>query len=163
MPTMTEVRHPVGSRRIGYAGGALVNATLLYLVNGRPGWTAVPFLTSDMARVLTIINVSIVAGVTVNLVRIAYDPRWSVALGDVVATMIGAVALLRIWQVFPFQFDAGAVDWPLIVRVVLAFALVGSAFGIVAGLVSMVRAVGAEMGTAVRVPRADAEARHRKG
>jgi hypothetical protein len=147
MPTTTEVRHPVGSRRIGYAVGAFVNATLWYLVNSRPGWEALPFLGADTVHVLAMVNTSIIAGIVVNLARIAYDPRWFVVLGNVISTGIGAVALLRIWQVFPFSFAVGTVDWALIARVVLAFGFVGSAFGIVAGLVAMVRALSVEKDT----------------
>ena len=145
MPTTTQDRRvSAGSRRFGYAIAAAVSATLLYLVNGRPGWAALSFLTPDMARVLTLINLSIGIGVVINLARIAFDPRWFVALGDVVSTGIGVVALIRIWQVFPFRFGAGSIDWALVVRVVLIVAIVGSIIGIVAGLVSMLRAIGAD-------------------
>jgi hypothetical protein len=114
---------------------------MLYLVNGRPGWEAVSFLTADTAQVLPLVNVSIVAGIVLNLARIAYDAQWFVSLGDVVSTGIGAAALLRFWRIFPFQFGTSAVDWSLIVRVGLVFALVASAIGIVAGLVSTARAI----------------------
>jgi hypothetical protein len=148
MPTTTQVRRPIGARRLGYAIGAVVNTILLVLVNGSPGWEALPFLTAGTAQVLTLVNVSIAAGIVINLARIAYDPRWFVAFGDVISTGIGAAALLRIWQVFPFQFGTGTVDWALIVRVVLVVALAGSAIGIVAGLVSMVRAIAGTEGAA---------------
>jgi hypothetical protein len=141
MPSTTRVRRPIGSRRLGYAIGGVLNATLLYLVNRHPGWEALPFLTSDTTQVLTLINLSIGAGIVINLARIAYDPQWFVALGDVVSTGVGATALLRIWRVFPFQFATGTVDWALIVRVGLIFSLVASAIGIVAGLVSMARGI----------------------
>lgn len=144
MPVSTQVRRPVGARRLGYTIGAVVNTVLFFLVNGSPGWAAVPFLTADTARVLHVVNLSIVAGIVINLARVAYDPRWFVAFGDVVGTGIGATALLRIWNVFPFEFAAGSADWAHIVRVVLIFALVGSAIGIMAGLVSMARAIAME-------------------
>ena len=141
MPPNTRVRRPIVSRRFGYAIGAVVNAALLYLVNGHPGWEALPFLTADTIQVLTLINLSIGAGIVINLARIAHDPQWFVAFGDVVSTGVGATALLRIWRVFPFQFATSTVDWALIVRVALILALVASAIGIVAGLVSMARGI----------------------
>lgn len=148
MPTTTLERRSVGTRRIGYAVGAVVNTTLLYLVNDWPGWAALPFLTADTALVVPLINLSIGVGIVINLARIAYDPQWFVAFGDVVTTGIGLAALLRIWRVFPFEFASGTVDWSLIVRVVLVFAIVGSVIGIVAGLVSMVRDIAVRAGAA---------------
>jgi hypothetical protein len=35
---------------------------MLYLVNGRPGWDAVPFLTGDTTRVLVLVNPSRLPG-----------------------------------------------------------------------------------------------------
>jgi len=150
MPTTTPVRRPIGSRRLGYAVGVVVNAILLYLVNGWPGWEALPFLTADTVQVLPLINLSIGAGMVINLARIVYDSQWFVAFGDVVSTGIGATALLRMWRVFPFQFGTSTIDWSLIVRVTLVFALVASAIGIFAGLVSMVRAIAGMGGTGAR-------------
>src|SRR5215212_606497 len=102
MSTTTQVRLPPGvsSRRFGYAVAAGVNVLMLYLLNGAPGWEAVPFLTGDTPRVLVLVNLSMAAGVVVNSARMLYDPRWFVALGDIVSTGIGMAALVRIWQVF---------------------------------------------------------------
>ncbi|MCD5342978.1 hypothetical protein LR392_12180 [Arthrobacter sp. AK04] len=54
--------------RGGNVGSALVNAAMLWGINIWPGWQVLPFLTSDMTRVLGIINASLTAGIVVNLV-----------------------------------------------------------------------------------------------
>jgi hypothetical protein len=82
--------------------------------------------------------------VVINAVRLVYDPRWFVSLGDVVSTLLGVAALVRIWQVFPFDFDAYSVDWALVVRVVMVVAFLGSLIGIVAQTLTLGRAVATE-------------------
>jgi hypothetical protein len=129
------------SRRVGYVVAALVNAVLLYLVNVWPGWQAVPFLTEGMDDVLDVVNLSLTATVVVNLAYLVYDPAWFTAAGQLVLSVIALAVAIRLLQVFPFDFSAYAVDWELVTRVVLGFAVFGSAVGIVASLVKLVRAL----------------------
>jgi hypothetical protein len=68
-------------------------------------------------------------------------PRWFVFLGDAASTAIGTAALVRIWQVYPFEFATEPVDWALVARVVLVVAFVGSLIGIGVALVRMLHAV----------------------
>ena len=49
------------------------------------------------------------------------------------------VAIVRIWTVFPFQFDSAGIDWETITRWLLVFGIAGTAIGFVAGLVALVR------------------------
>lgn len=129
-------RSSVG-RRAGYLVGIVVDAVLLYLINGWPGWDEVPFLTEDTTRVLGWVNASIIAGVVTNAVYLVADPPRSKALGDLVVNSIGLYALVRIWQVFPFDFpDDGSVPWDLIARTVLVVAIAGT---IIALIVAVVR------------------------
>jgi len=129
-----------GARRAGYVVAVAVNAVLLYLINGRPGWEALPFLTADMAKALPLINLSLVAGIAVNLVYVIRDPRWLVAAGGVVTTGVGLAALARLWQVFPFDFAAGS-PWVTIARVLLLLGMAGSVIGLVVQIVALGRAV----------------------
>ena len=139
--TAAPKRPAVATRRFGYVVAVLVNAALLYLVNGWPGWDAVPFLTADTRLVIGLVNASILVNLAANVVYVVRDPPWLKALGDVLTTTVGLVALLRIWQVFPFDFASSSFDWALVVRVLLGVAIVGSAIGIVAAFVSFVRNV----------------------
>lgn len=56
------------ARKVGYLAAVLVNIALLVVVDVRPGWRELAFLTGRFTEVLWWINVSWVAGVTVNVV-----------------------------------------------------------------------------------------------
>ncbi|MCR6492501.1 hypothetical protein [Cellulomonas sp. P24] len=144
MTTITTVRRPGPvARRFGYVVAIAVNAAILYAANVWPGWDAVPFLTSATDQVLGLVNASIVVSIVANVVYLMSDPRWLKALGDVATTAVGLAALVQIRAVFPFAFTHGRVDWDLVTNVVLVVAIVGSAIGIVAALVTFVRSVAA--------------------
>jgi hypothetical protein len=118
-----------------------VDAALLYLLNRSPGWQAVPFLTDAMSQVIGVVNLSVTAGLVANLVYVVWDPEWLKALGDLTTTCVGVLAMLRLWQVWPFDLPAGS-PWNLLVHLALGLGLVGGAVGIAASTVRYVRAVG---------------------
>lgn len=120
-----------------YFGGAVVNVVLLVLVNVWPGWEVVPFLTDRMTLVLGLVNASLVVGIVVNLVRTAWHPPRLKALGDLAIGGVGTAALVRIWQVFPFDLQGSA--WETVVRVLLVLGLVGSGISMLVALVRLVR------------------------
>jgi len=130
----------VGDRRVGYVVAVLVNAAVLYAVNVWPGWQALPFLTEDMRLVLGLVNASMLVSIVANMV--VADPRWLKALGDIVTTAVGIAALVRMWQVFPFDFSGSSFDWALVVRVAMGVAIGGSAIALVVAFVSFVKSVG---------------------
>ncbi|HEV7186360.1 MAG TPA: hypothetical protein VGN28_00555 [Blastococcus sp.] len=140
MTTTTVTRRPsAASRRAGYVVAAVINGVLLWLIHVWPGWDAVPFLTADFATVLWLVNLSLVVTIALNLVYLVRDPQWLTAAGAVVTTAIGLAAIVLMMQVFPFDFgDSGF--WPVVFRVLLWVALVGSIVGIIANLVTVVRA-----------------------
>jgi hypothetical protein len=139
--TRTRARPRTASRRAGYVVAVAVNALLLHLLNRNPGWQAVPFLTDAMSRAIGAVNLSITAGLVANLVYVVWDPTWLKALGDLATTCAGVLAMLRLWQVWPFAFPAGS-PWDVLVHLALALGLVGGALGIVGSTVRYVRAVG---------------------
>ncbi|MGH3334112.1 MAG: hypothetical protein ACRDPJ_22685 [Nocardioidaceae bacterium] len=132
-------RPSAASRRFGYVVAVLVDAVLLYAANVWPGWEAVPVLTGETRLVMGLVNASIVVSLTANVVYLVRDPPWLKAMGDLLTTAVGFVALLRIWRVFPFDFGDTTFDWTLVVRIVLVVAIVGSAIGIVAAFVAFVK------------------------
>ena len=137
--TVPTRRGSVATRRIGYVIAALFSAALLYLVNVWPGWQAVSFLTDDTRQVLGLVNLSLAVGLAANLVYLVQDAPWLKAMGDLVTTGIGLAVLIRIWQVFPFDFAEWSKDWSWLVRVLLGVGLVGSVIGIIVQVVSLVR------------------------
>ncbi|MGI8329731.1 hypothetical protein ACRYCC_07175 [Actinomadura scrupuli] len=79
------------ARRVGYLIAAGIGAALLYALNVRPGWDALPFLTDETSRVLGLLDLSLVAGLIFNLGYVLHDPPWLKSLGDLVTTGIGLV------------------------------------------------------------------------
>jgi hypothetical protein len=139
--TVVGKRPSVGARRAGYAIAVLLNAALLVLVNRWPGWEALPFLTTDTRLVIAVVNASVLVNLAANLVYLARDPRWLKALGDTLTTGVGLVAMVRIWQVFPFDFGDSSVDWTLLARVALGLGIAGAAIGVIVNAVGFVKAV----------------------
>jgi predicted membrane protein len=124
---------------VGYAIAAVVNAALVYAVNVWPGWQTLPFLNQDTSHVLGLVNLSLVAGLVANLVYLANDAPWLRSLGELVTTGIGLAALVRFWQVFPFDFGGSSFEWALLARFVLVVAIVGSVLGVFVQFVLLMR------------------------
>ncbi|WIM92923.1 hypothetical protein ACTOB_004882 [Actinoplanes oblitus] len=142
MTTATARHRPsVGSRRFGYGVAATINILLIYLVNVRPGWAAVPFLSADTAQIIPLVNASLVVGLVVDAVQFVRDPRWLVALGGLATTAIGIAVLVRMWRVFPFDFGDASFDWTLLFRFGIAACLVGALIGFIVQAVTLLRAL----------------------
>ena len=139
-PTRGTARPGGVSRRVGYLIAVLVNIVLLWLVTGWPGWRAVPFLTDQMQEVIVLVVFSLLAGVATNLVNFALDLAWIKALGEIITSAIGLAALVRLWEVFPFDFGGSDVDWALVTRVVIAVAIAGCIVSIIVQIVILARA-----------------------
>lgn len=127
--------------RSGNLGSAVVNALLLWGINNWPGWHVLPFLTTDMVRVLDLINASLIAGMVVNLVFVLVRARALMAIGNLVALGFGMAATIRLWEVFPFDFGGSWSGWPVVVRVILVVGIVGAVIGAVVELVNVFRAM----------------------
>lgn len=140
-PATTSPRRGAGLRRAGYLVGAAVDGVLLYLINVRPGWRALGFLTEDTPDVLGLVNLSLVLGLVAYLVYVLHDPPWMRALGDMIGSAVSLAVLVRVWQVFPFEFT-GSFDWTTLFRVVLVLAMIGTGVGLLVATGRLVRAVG---------------------
>ena len=140
------------TRRFGYLVAVLINAVLLYAANVSPGWEAVPFLTADTVLVMGLVNASIIVSLAANAAYLITDPPWFKDLGTVLTSAVGFVATARIWKVFPFDFTGSAVDWTVVVRIMLVLGLVGSAIGVITGFVAVVRSVATRSGRGYGAP-----------
>lgn len=134
--TQVAGRPSAGARRAGYGLAILLGTALLVILNGSPGWQAIPFLTSDTAQVLWLVNLSLAAGIAANLVYLVYDQQWLKSLGDLATTGIGLATAIRIWQVFPFDLSSG---WSTAVRALLIAGIAGSCIALVVQLVVLAR------------------------
>ena len=140
MPTTGVARRPsAAARRVGYLVGIAFSAALLFVLNAQPGWQGLPFLTGDTSQVIGLVNLSLAVSLSVNVVYLFYDPPWLKSLGDLATAGIGLVVAVRIWQVFPFNFDGSSAWWSTAVRVLLVLVIVGSAIAIVVQAVSLAR------------------------
>ncbi len=136
-----EARPPRGrTRQAGYVVGAVVNALMLLAVNVWPGWEKLPFLTQETELVIGLVTASILVNLLANVVYALVHRAWLKPLGDVITTWIGLLALVKIWQVFPFDFE-GSSGWDLLTRVLLAVGIGGSCIGILAALVNLTKAL----------------------
>ena len=129
-------RPSAGARRADYGLAILCSTALLIVLNGSPGWQAIPFLTSDISQVLWLVNLSLAAGIAANVVYLAYDAPWLRSLGELATTGIGLVTAIRIWQVFPLVLSS---SWSTAVWVLLAVGIAGSCIALVAQIVSLAR------------------------
>jgi hypothetical protein len=138
-PAVLARRPRPAGRRIGYLIAVVVNAALLFVLNGQPGWQDVPFLTSATSQVLGLVNLSLAVGLAVNLVYLAYDPPWLKSLGDLLTAAISLAVAIRMWQVFPFAFHGSWAWCATALRVLLIIAMAGCGISIVLQAVSLGR------------------------
>ncbi|GAA2745302.1 hypothetical protein GCM10009868_26250 [Terrabacter aerolatus] len=127
----------VSNRRGGYVGSVLVNLIVLWLVNGWPGWHAVPFLTGRTVLVIGAVNAAIIARAVADAVNVVLDLPRPRALGDIVSIGFGLAAIVQVWRVFPL--DVVGTGWETVARVLLVIGFVGSCIGILEALVRLVR------------------------
>ncbi|TCC06073.1 hypothetical protein [Kribbella soli] len=125
-------------RRTGYVFAIVFNAAALYAIHFWPGWQQVPFLTSETQQILGWVTASLIAGLGANVVYLLVDPPRLKSLGDLVITGIGLVAIIRVWQVFPFDFGDTSFDWAMLVRIMLGIGFVGSIVAMIVQLVVLV-------------------------
>ena len=107
--------------RSGNVGSAVVNALFMYGINIWPGWQVLPFLTADMARALDLINASLIASIVVGVVCVLIRARAFLAIGNLVALGFGMAAIVRVWEVFPFDFTHFADALPSGIRFMFAW------------------------------------------
>lgn len=125
--------------RVGYVIAIVINGALLYVVRHLVEWDTFPFLTDDFEQVVPIISLSLIASMIVNGLRLVGVPNWFALLGDLGSTTISLVATIRIYSVFPFDFDDQGVPWDLALRALLVIAIFGTGVALVVVLVKLMR------------------------
>jgi len=135
------VGRPHVARRAGYTMVILVDLALLFVANNLLAWDLLPFLTHDFARVLWLIDVSLLATIAVNLAHLWYDPAWFKSLGQIGLGSISMLVAIRMFQVFPFDFSAYQFVWERAARFAIALSMVGIGIGIVVEVVKLTRSI----------------------
>ena len=125
------------ARKVGYLVAVLVNGAMLVVVNVRPGWRELSFLTQDFVGILWLVNLSIVAGAVINVTYLLYDPAWFKSVCQVGMSAIGLATAIRMLRVFPFNFSAYSFDWAALARLLLVLAIFGSVVAIIVELVRL--------------------------
>lgn len=135
-PAVDGLRVPT---RSGYVVAIVLNLALLFVANNLLGWDLIPFLTGDFARVLWILNVSLLAKIAVNLAHLWYDPAWFKSVCQICLGGISMLVSIRMLQVFPFDFTGSGFDWEPVARFVLILGVIAVGIGIVVEVVKLVR------------------------
>lgn len=132
-------RAPRGARIFGYLVAGVIQLALLWAVNVNPGWRAAPFVTEEAAALVWLVNLSLLAGFLVNIGYVLYDaPRFR-KLGDAATAGISLVVLVRLLQVFPFDFDGWWSGSATAARALLILAILGCAIAVLVNLGMAVR------------------------
>jgi hypothetical protein len=140
-PSSSRTRPTRAARRFGYLVAVVVDVVIWYVVNVRPGWRSVAFLTEDTEQVLGLFNLSLAASAAANLCYLAFDARWVKAAWELVLAAIGLALSVRVYEVFPFDFSGATYDWTTVARVLVVVGIVGSAIGLVTGIVKFAREI----------------------
>jgi hypothetical protein len=137
-PPRSARRPPLAARRVGYLLGVAVNLLLLWFLTVQPGWRWLPFLTEDFVAVVGLVIVSLLVGATLDLLYVAFDPRWLRSLGEAVTAALACAVLARMWAVFPIDLG-GWSGWEPVLRVVILLGAIGAGIGVIANLVQAVQ------------------------
>jgi len=114
------------SKQFEYGINILLNTAFLVVANNILSWGVLPWLTQDFQTVLLLLNISLIAAIVVNIIFLAYNARWFVVLGHLFLGITSLVVLVRLFQVFPFDFSAyDAPNWEVLLRIGIIVGIVG--------------------------------------
>ncbi|MFP4073529.1 MAG: hypothetical protein ACLFVZ_05785 [Actinomycetota bacterium] len=124
-------------RRTGYAVTILFNLALLLVVINLLEWDVFPWLTDDFSTVVPWIGFSLVASIALNLAYLSQDSRPLRSFGQMVLNLIGIVVISQVFRVFPFDFSQYSFNWEVVVRLLLALAMLGAGIGVITETVKL--------------------------
>ena len=128
------------------SGSAIAaQAAFLIVVNHIRDWDWLPWLTDDFDDVAGIMSIALIASMLANLIYllfpIAYATRWSRSALTATSVGITLAAAVRLYQVFPFDFDRYSFNWDTLTRAVLIFLIVSMTLGLLFHLVQLIAAL----------------------
>jgi hypothetical protein len=131
-------RIPTTATRAGYLVSAALNGVLLWAAHRLLDWGWPAFLTDDFELVLGIVTASFIASVVVNLALAVHHRGRIRALADTVTAGFGLAVGVRMWAVFPFDFQGYETDWSGWVRVAIVVGIAATGVAIIANLAKLV-------------------------
>lgn len=106
--------------RVSYLVGLAVYGGLLVLVNVRPSWEALPFLTSAAEPIVALLNLALIVGLVAQAVYVVDDSARLRAVVSYLVSLVYLVLLAQAWTVFPFDFGSDGDAWASATRMVIA-------------------------------------------
>ena len=128
------------ARRVGYIVSIIVMIVILYVLRHLRQW-GVTLLTEDFESALFYIELSIYVTIAANLLFIFYDHRWFKHLIQGTSNIFGALALIMIYVIFPFNIeDETWVKWIRIaILVVFGLTVIGTLAEFIKGFRDLTR------------------------
>lgn len=127
------------TRRIGYGVAIAVNVALLFFVNNLLDWGWFGWLTEDLNDVIPLINFSLVASIVANAAYFANDSPGFKGVLELAVNTISLVVVIRLLQVFPFDFSEHSSAWETATRSILIVAIVGISLAMLVEFVKLVQ------------------------
>jgi hypothetical protein len=112
-------RRPRSSAPPAYVFAALGYVVLLYLVNVRPGWRVLPFMTDAAQDAVGLLNLALAASLGANLVFAFYDPPRLRAGFTYLISVLGLAVAARFLGDFPFDYGLDGASWVQATRLLL--------------------------------------------
>lgn len=110
--------------RASYLVGLAIYGGLLVLVNVRPSWEALPFLTSGAAPIIELLNLALILSLVAQAVYVVDDTARLRAAAAYVLSLLYFVVLAEAWRIFPFDFGDDGDAWATTTRALLAALIV---------------------------------------
>jgi hypothetical protein len=95
-----------GARKIGYLFAIVFMILALYILRHLREW-GFTFLTEDFGKCLFYIELSIYVSIAAQVLFILYDNRWFKHLIQGISNIAGALSLIMIYVIFPFNIEDG--------------------------------------------------------
>ncbi len=137
MAPSTGLQHT--ARRIGYGLTIAINAVMLVIVSNVREWDWFPWLTAELENVVWIISLSLIAAIAVNALYLVYDPPGFKRAAELVLLTISLMVMIRLLQVFPFDFSAYSFGWGTLTRWILWVVVFAIGLSIVVQVVQLLR------------------------
>jgi hypothetical protein len=112
---------------------------LLYLVNVQPSWRALPFVTEEATRVVWLLNLVLVLGLVANVAYLFHDSTRLRALGSYAMAGVTVLFLVRLLEIFPFDFGSPDSAWSAFVLEAVTAALLVTLYWASRAAVRLVR------------------------